>query len=99
MRIQYNNSGKDADRDTYVAKQGELNKAYGEFGKVLPEFNRLDKLNTNLTKDLNTAKAAYDKNLKLKDVSDRKKKESDRLKINADFKRAREDKDAVAAEM
>lgn len=76
-----------------------MNKAYGEFGKVLPEFTRLDTLNTNLTRDLNTAKAAYDRTFKAKDVTDRKKKESDRLKINADFKRAREDKDAAAAEM
>jgi hypothetical protein len=65
----------------------------------LPEFNRLDALKTKPTRDLATAKAAYDRTLKAKDATDRKKKESDRIKINNDFKIAREEKEAVAEEL
>lgn len=65
----------------------------------MPEFDRLDKLNTKLTTDLGKAKTAYDNSLKAKEGTDRKKKQADDDKIKQDFKDAKIGKDAVAEEL
>jgi hypothetical protein len=71
LRITFVTSGKTKDRDLWKEKEAELYSAYDKVGDVLPEFTRVDKLNTKLTSDLAVAKKAYDNALRNKDATDR----------------------------